>query len=220
MAPKTAWDCPRSSYPQRLSRVQDTIAPVEVQRQRVPHRNIASLQSLAWWNAPWCHTLRKFQLFRFTHPFTPLVKNRRWWKRQQKKGAKLIATVPSLTKVQAMDSLQSGSFETYLNYIDDTVSHIRSQTFRFLVGVIGEEPHWPSEVIKIDWTKIFAGDCGSEKHPPFFRGPQQNVQKPKSQLFIISPISVHHWDFFWWKGWSWVFLSWKCFFYMTICSHV
>ena len=105
MAPKTAWDCPRSSYPQRLSRVQDTIAPVEVQRQRVPHRNIASLQSLAWWNAPWCHTLRKFQLFRFTHPFTPLVKNRRWWKRQQKKGAKLIATVPSLTKVQAMDSV-------------------------------------------------------------------------------------------------------------------
>ena len=144
------------------------------------------------------------------------------WKRRHKKGgAKLrLAKVPSLTKIQSMDSLQSGSFETYLNYIDDTVSHIRSQTFRFLVGVIGEEHHWPEWGHKNRLNKNVAGDCGSEKHPPFFGGPQQNVQKPKSQLFIISPISVHQSDFFWWEGWSWVLLSWKCFFYMTICSHV
>ena len=163
-------------------------------------------------------------VFRFTHPFTPLVKQQVVVGGRgdtKKGGAKLrLAKVPSLTKIQSMDSLQSGSFETYLNYIDDTVSHIRSQTFRFLVGVIGEEHHWPEWGHKNRLNKNVAGDCGSEKHPPFFGGPQQNVQKPKSQLFIISPISVHQSDFFWWEGWSWVLLSWKCFFYMTICSHV
>lgn len=70
----------------------------------------------------------------------------------EKGGAKLrLAKVPSLTKIQSMDSLQSGSFETYLNYIDDTVSHIRSQTFRFLVGVMCfQNTTGQGEVIKID----------------------------------------------------------------------
>ena len=112
--------------------------PLRQLRSRGNEFHIGTLFLFSSWLDEMLHGVIPYESSNCFSVYTPFSRrwwnNRWWWWKEaetKKGGAKSrLAKVPSLTKIQSMDSLQSGSFETYLNYIDDTVSHIRSQTFR------------------------------------------------------------------------------------------
>lgn len=129
--------------------------------------------------------------------------------------------------------------------LDDTVSHITSQTFRQMLPGFLQGWFVKNTTARVRSYKSFeqnvAGDCGSEKHPPFFGGAPTKCSEAKITVVhhftnFCSPMDAFKTFYsclsnclpkalvvlgrFWWEGWSWLSLSRKCFFYMTICSHV